>query len=138
MRSLPHVLLGIRVGSRLPLRRRPIAPRWSLTPRVIMPLLATALGIVAASKTKSILVSASIDERQQTKLNLLPQSNGQSANIPCVPPPIIEPSLDVVHAAASLTGANLTVDQGEHKVCILIPPAQVSQTVVKPNAQPQG
>lgn len=107
-------------------------------PRVIMPLLATALGIVAASRAESILVSAEVDEMQQTLLTLRPQSNGQAATIPCVPPPIIEPSLDVVRAAASLTRTELTVDEAKHSVCILIPPGQVSQTVVKPNAQPQG
>jgi len=105
-------------------------------PRAMMPLLATALAWVASGGAKSVRMSARVDERQASVLSLRPMHNGQAANIACVPPRLIAPSVQVAHTAAALTGAQLVVHEGEREVDVSIPPGQVSETVVKSDARP--
>jgi hypothetical protein len=106
-------------------------------PRVVMPLLAAALAMLVSNNIRSIHVSASIDDRGGTLLICRPHANGQPANIPCVPPRVIAPTLDVARTAASLAGAELVFDEPDNVVRVMIPASQATESVVRHDAQAQ-
>jgi hypothetical protein len=103
--------------------------------RVVMPLMAVAFGLVVSQQTKLLQVSATLDGKGEAKVTCGPRANGHAAAVPCVLPRVIVPSLDVVRSAAALTGASLFFEEAEARVSLVIPPGQISQTVVRSSSR---
>lgn len=94
-------------------------------PRVIMPLLATALGLVRETGASKIQIAAASSE-QGTALACSGRSNGHPATTACLAPCIIEPTLEVARSAAMLAGAVFRFEGADQRVRLAIPPAHVS------------
>ncbi len=99
-------------------------------PRVVMPLVATALGLIASPDKKHIKVTASVDQQEQTLLTCTVPTEKQPTGCSCVVPRIVSPSLDVACSCAKLINADFNFREQERSVCVALSPSSTPQNPV--------
>ena len=100
--------------------------------RSIVPLMATAFGLIASERTKSLRVETSLGADGEAILACEPSPDGSLPGVQCSLPRVIAPSLSAVRSAASLTGVSFSYDERASRVGLIIPPSPASVPVIRP------
>jgi hypothetical protein len=97
-------------------------------PRVVIPLISVAIGLVARSGVRFIELIARSKPNGEALLACAAEGGESQARTPCVPPPIIAPTLVVARAAAETLGGRFVFDEHAQEAELLIPSLGISQT----------
>ena len=98
-------------------------------PRVVIPLIAVALGLVARAGVRFIELVARSKPNGETLLACAAEGGDSQMRTPCVPPRIIAPTLAAARLAAKTLGGRFEYDDATQQAELTIPALSATQSV---------